>query len=143
KRRPATPAFGTPAPVVPAVTAVDRPPTAAKAGPRPRTPRDRKPMFIALAAIVVALAAVAGAGISLSQQDTPKPDPIVTAHNDYVAGVDKVMTPLKQRIDELRPRIAAATTPGDQQAAADAVAQDYGTSLSKLRALKPPQADAA
>src|SRR4051812_43969078 len=50
KQRAATTGFGTPAPVVSGATAIDRPPSVSKVGPRPGPPKNRKPMYIAITA---------------------------------------------------------------------------------------------
>src|SRR3954447_24492775 len=55
--RGATTGFGTPAAPAAGATVVDRPPSASKIGPRPTAPRSRRPLVIAVIAVVITVAA--------------------------------------------------------------------------------------
>jgi serine/threonine-protein kinase len=136
KPRVAATGFGTPPP---------RPPSRSKAGPRPKPPpRDRKPMIIAITAILVAICVVAGAGLALIEQDTPKPDPAAVAHANYVNAVDAVWKPASEQATKLRTQFAASGIDQEtQKKAAEDLAQLYGSTANEVRALTAPAPDQA
>jgi serine/threonine-protein kinase len=142
KPRASTSGFGTPPAPSTGQTVVDRPSSLSKVGPRPRPPRDRKPMYIAITAVLVAICAVAGAGLALSRQDTPKPDPDAVAHENYVNAVDAVWKPAAEQATRLREQFAAqGIDQPTQKKTADDLAQLYGTSARDIQAIKAPAPD--
>jgi serine/threonine-protein kinase len=144
RQRAATTGFGTPPPPSTGQTVIDRPPSLSKVGPRPKPPRNRKPMFIAITAILVAICAVAGAALSMSQEDTPKPDPVAVAHENYVNAVDAIWKPALTRAMQLREQFAAADIDQrTQQEAADGLAQLYGSTAREIAGIRTPAPDRA
>jgi hypothetical protein len=143
QQRTATAGFGTPALPAAGATVIDRPPTASKVGPRPRAPRNRKPMLVSLATMLIALAAACGAVLAFTQEDHPAPAAKPDAHKLYVAAVDKVMRPLKPQVESTKQQLNASEDPPGQQAAAEGLAQLYASSAARIQAIKPPAADAA
>jgi serine/threonine-protein kinase len=120
----------------PAVASTPR--TASKAGP---PPRNRKPMLVSLATMLIALASGCGAVLAFTRDDKPKP-PVVTPHERYVKAVDAFWKPATTQIKAAQQQLAA-DSPQAQQRAADGLAGIYAAARTKLQALKPPPPDAA
>src|SRR3954447_26777980 len=142
RQRTATSGFGAPPPPRAGATVIDRPPTASKVGPRPARPRNRRPMFVALTTIVVAIGAAAGAGVALTQEDTPRPSPTATptpvaAHTRYVGAIDKVMKGVPEAVKAPKAQLAA-TSPREQQDGAEGLAKVYSTAATGVQAVTPP-----